>query len=123
MQLDDHLNLSGPPSACTNLAVQSKTSSSAIIRWNRPETVGRPDYYYNVYVSDPDRVNTFIQDNNQDYVDGRSRPTYSVSGLRPHTSYVIRVSVHNGVSDQDPNEQMRQCEVNVMTDSAGKRAG
>ena len=41
---------------------------------------------------------------------------YSVSGLRPLTNYTIRVTVHNGVSDQDPGgEQRRRCEVSGVT--------
>ena len=41
---------------------------------------------------------------------------YSVSGLRPLTNYTIRVTVHNGVSDQDPGgEQGRRCEVSGVT--------
>ena len=111
---------SGPPTACTNLRVESRTNTTVNIRWNRPAIIGRPDYFYSVDVSDPDRVNAFVEDNSN-YRDTRVRPTYSVSPLVPHTSYVIRVSVHNGVSDQDPDGHLRTCDVNVMTREGGKK--
>ena len=41
---------------------------------------------------------------------------YTLSGLRVLTDFTIRVSVHNGVSDQDPSgEEQRRCEVNGTT--------
>ena len=49
---------------------------------------------------------------------------YSVSGLRPLTNYTIRVTVHNGVSDQDPGgEQRRWCEVSGVTGDIRKLGG
>ena len=100
--------------------MESRTATTVNIRWNRPAIIGRPDYFYSVDVSDPDRVHAFVEDNSN-YRDTRVRPTYSVSPLVPHTSYVIRVSVHNGVSDQDPDGHLRTCDVNVMTREGGKK--
>ena len=41
---------------------------------------------------------------------------YTLSGLRVLTNFTICVSVHNGVSDQDPSgEEQRRCEVNGTT--------
>ena len=95
------------------------TSTIVVITWSRPEIVGRPDYFYVVEVSDPERVCAFNV-HNSSYVDTHSQPNYTVSPLVPHTSYVIRVNVHNGVSDQDPDGHLRICQVEVMTLQGGK---
>jgi hypothetical protein len=86
----------------------------------RPTDTGRPDYFYRVNVSDPERVNAFNV-HNSNLVNRNMDPIYTVSPLVPHTSYVIRVSVHNGVSDQDPDGHLRICEVEVMTLEGGKK--
>ena len=113
-----HYHPLGPPTACTDLGVQSRTDTTVVVTWVRPEVVGRTDYFYRVNVSDPERVCAFNR-HNSNYIDRLLRPTYTVSPLVPHTSYVIRVSVHNGVSDQDPNGHLRICEVEVMTLEGG----
>ena len=42
--------------------------------------------------------------------------SYTLTGLDPFTSYTIRVTVHNGVSDQDAAGKVnRQCEVTTTT--------
>ena len=54
-------------------------------------------------------------------VDQGSTVSYEVTGLVPFTSYVLRVSVHNGVSDLDPNRAGgRVSEVASMTEEARK---
>ena len=110
----------GPPNACTNLMVDSRTDTTVVVTWRRPTVTGRPDYFYVVEVSDPERVCAFNEHNSR-LVNRNIRPTYTVSPLVPHTSYVIRVSVHNGVSDQDPDGHLRICEVEVMTLEGGKK--
>lgn len=41
---------------------------------------------------------------------------YSIDGLIPGTDYTIIVTVENGVSDQDlQNEQLRRCELRLIT--------
>jgi hypothetical protein len=95
-------------------------STTVDVTWTRPTVIGRDDYFYVVEVSDPDRVNAFNV-HNSNLVNETIQPTYKVSPLVPHTSYVIRVSVHNGVSDQDPDGHLRICEVEVMTLEGGKK--
>ena len=42
---------------------------------------------------------------------------FTVTGLIPFTSYIIRVTTHNGVSDQDPdNTNSRIAEVSNRTE-------
>ena len=100
--------------------VNSRTDTTVVVTWRRPTVTGRPDYFYRVEVSDPERVNAF-NEHNSNLVNGNIQPTYSVSPLVPHTSYVIRVSVHNGISDQDPDGHLRICEVEVMTLEGGEK--
>ena len=114
----------GPPTACTDLMVDSRTNTTVVVTWRRPTVTGRPDYFYRVEVSEVDlsdpRVNAF-NEHNSNLVNRNIQPTYTVSPLVPHTFYVIRVSVHNGVSDQDPDGHLRFCEVVVMTLEGGKK--
>ena len=44
----------------------------------------------------------FIQHNSNPFIQDSPLVQYSLSGLRPLANYTIRVTVHNGVSDQDP---------------------
>ena len=54
-------------------------------------------------------------------VDQGSTVSYEVTGLVHFTSYILRVSVHNGVSDLDPDgADGRVSEVTAMTEEARK---
>ena len=47
--------------------------------------------------------------------------SYEVTGLVPFTGYILRVSVHNGVSDLDPDEaDGHVSEVTATTQEARK---
>lgn len=54
-------------------------------------------FYYVVEFSDPDYIANYIRHSNSDLTD----TFYTLDHMRPFTSYTIRVSVHNRVSDQD----------------------
>ncbi len=83
------------------------------MRWERPEITGRDDFYYNIFYSEDNQ--TFTQHNSRPYVKQDSLVDYSVSGLRPLTTYTIRVIPENGVSDQEDGGQNRSCDVVTMT--------
>ena len=111
-------SFAGPPSACRNLQViESRTRANTItVMWKRPLTTGRDDYYYNVHHSNPDLQGSFLLHNINPFIKTSPLVRYSVSGLRPLTNYTIRVSVLNGVSDQDTSgEEGRRCEVTAIT--------
>ena len=74
------------------------TSTSITIAWEDPEDVGRPDYYYVIEYSDPDDASIYHR-HNENGIQGNN---YTLDNLRPYTIYIIRVTVHNGVSNQDP---------------------
>ena len=91
-----------------------QTTSIAVSWSSSTETSGRSDLYYQVEYSDPDIPGTFIAR----YTRSTS---YTINGLEPHTSYCIRVSAHNRVSDQDPDRsQIRTVEECTRTDEASK---
>ncbi len=112
----------GPPSACRNLLVNTaRTQANTIaITWERPFTTGRDDFYYNILYTDPDFPGEirFIQHNLDPFIKDSPLAQYSLSGLRPLTNYTIRVTVHNGVSDQDPGgREEKMCQVSVTTEN------
>ena len=112
------MTLSGPPSACTGLTVdhQRTRENSITVRWNRPAITGRRDYFYNIHHSNPDLPGNFTKFNTNPYISTTPFLQYTVSGLRPLTNYTIRVTVHNGVSDQDlAGEEKRWCEVTATS--------
>ena len=91
-------NKSEPPSAPSGLNLTDVSSTSISVNWSpSAETGGRSDLYYKVEYSDPDNLGSFT---GAVYLNGTS---HTFTGLRPYTSYCIRVSAHNGVSDQDPD--------------------
>ena len=101
-----------------NLRKTRSTDSSLSVSWNHPSSDGeRNDLYYRVQYSDPDRVGVMIE---AECVSGCLTGTScTVSGLRPATRYVVRVSAHNGVSDQDEGGALaRMKEVTLETDAA-----
>ena len=91
-----------PPSAIIDLRVADTTDTTITITWNWPTTTGRSDFFYRVFQSDPNQLGRFIL-SRDNLVDQGSTVRYEVTGLIPFTSYILRVSVHNGVSDLDPD--------------------
>ena len=100
----------------------SRTNTSITIQWTTPTRIGRLDYYYNVEYSDPNDPSRYIQHNRKAITNTITNSnTYRVTGLRPNTTYVIRVSVHNGVSGNDSaNDDDRREEVVANTEEGGK---
>lgn len=96
-----------PPTACTDLHVVALTSNSLTISWSRPAITGRKDYFYKAFHSDPTNSSEFIVVTDS-FVNTGSTVTYEVMGLLPVTLYLVWVTTHNGVSDQDPqNDHLR----------------
>ena len=91
--------------------------SSIIVRWSPPaEDGGRSDLYYQLEHSDPDSLGLYTD---PVYVSGSTR-SRTFSGLRPFTQYCVRVTAHNGVSDQDPDgTHLRRVEECTTTLASG----
>ena len=101
-----------------NLLNTSITSTSLTVKWSTPAILGeRDDLYYIVEYSDPDKVGVMheMQCGEGCLIGTRC----SVTGLRPATTYVVRVTAHNGVSDQDAGGALaRQEKITLTTDIA-----
>jgi hypothetical protein len=83
--------------------------------------IGRDDFHYNIDYSDPDLPGNFIRHNINPLITASPIVRYSVSGLRPLTRYTVRLSVLNGVSEQDPaGEVGRMSEVTATTGDISK---
>jgi len=113
------LNPAEPPTAVRNLTVIDTTNTSITIEWEPPEETGRDhDCVYNVEHSDPDDISKYILHNRTNC---SVTTNTSVTGLRPVTTYIIRISVHNGVSGNDSqNEDRRRRQVNATTQEGSK---
>ena len=102
----------GPPTAARNLQVTHSTSTNITVQWDPPVRTGRPDYYYVIEYSDPDDASIYNRHNKDDVKGTR----YTLDNLRADTIYIIQVSVHNGVSDQDSeNADERIVQINART--------
>ena len=113
----------GPPSVARNFhTLESRTRANTItVMWERPLITGRDDYFYNIQYSNPDIPGSFVQHNSNPLVTTSPVVRYSVSGLRPQTRYTIRLSVLNGVSDQDSaREEGRRSEVMATSGDISK---
>ena len=74
--------------------------NSITVRWSPPAEDGRrTDLYYEVIRSDHNDTRSY---NTKVYRNTNSR-SYTFSGLNPFTEYCVKVTAHNGVSDQDPD--------------------
>ena len=89
-----------PPDPIPNeLRIVSICDTTAVLEWDKPNDVGRSDFYYDVSRSNPDTeesviVAPFLKDNS-------TVVRYTVTGLTQKTTYTFSVCVHNGVSEQD----------------------
>lgn len=109
---------SAPPSGCTSTNVISVTATDITVEWKRPDLIGREDFYYSVYYRELTSLSGITLGpyvNNSDYVD------YTIDGLQPSSQYLIKITIHNGVSDQDmENEISRTCETVASTADIGE---
>jgi len=65
--------------------------------------MGSPVLYYVVEHSDPDDISMYILRTRD-----LTATSYTLDHMRPVTTYIIRVSVRNSVSDQDPQNAARR---------------
>ena len=92
------LFISEPPSYPNGVTVSALPSRKMSVSWSRPsQSGGRSDLYYTVQHSDPDTLGQFIGTTCL----SSSATSHTYTDLRPGTQYCIRVTAHNGVSDQD----------------------
>ena len=91
----------------------SPQSGNITVRWSSPtQTGGRSDLKYIVEHSDPDNLGSFTGA----VTKSGGSTSHTFTGLRPYTQYCIRVSAHNGVSDQDPDgDHLRRVEECIRT--------
>ena len=105
----------GPPTAVHNLRVTVITSDVITIKWE-PPLVGNPVFYYVVEHSDPDDISKYIL-----RTENLTATSYILDRMRSFTTYIIRVSVRNNVSDQDPqNAAQRTVEIFARTKQGRK---
>ena len=91
------------------------------VRWTRPEGIGRPDFFYTLNYSDPDNIGEFLPATPFKIVNSALSVSRTITGLQPYTTYTIRVTSHNGVSDQDTeNAALRIVTIQVGTLEGGK---
>ena len=104
----------GPPSACRNIKSTFIGAQSLNVEWERPEVTGRDNYYYVLQYTDGESVGSNQVINQSQVV------SQLITGLKPVTKYTITVTVVNGVSNQDKeNEFKRRCELMVTTVEGG----
>ena len=98
-----------------NLRVHELTQTTITLRWEKPSITSRDDFYYEIVRSDENTVSEYTL---LTRLRGDTRATveYRDTQLTPATTYVYRVIVHNGVSDQDSlNVHLRTREVTKTT--------
>ena len=107
------------PTAVRNLAVTITASNSITIEWDPPLRTGE-GFYYVVEYSNPDDISMYNR-HTDNFTDPSNCNCYTVDNLRSYSSYIIRVSVHNHVSDQDEeNADQRVMEVSQRTKEGRK---
>lgn len=107
-----------PPSNPIDIQKERSTESSISFSWSSPTDLGcRDDLYYTVEYSDPDNVGVMLL---ADCGSTCLTDTHcTINNLQPATTYAIRVTAHNGVSDQDRNGELaRIFEFTCPTDIA-----
>ena len=99
-----------PPSACRNIQAIQWTATQITLRWKKPISIGRNDFYYRIEYSDGETTGQHSIESRLDYIQE------VITGLKPDTNYRFTITVNNGVSDQDTrNEKLRSCELTTRT--------
>ena len=112
---------SAPPGPVRNLRVTRVIDTSVTVTWTRPVVTGRSDFYYTLQYSDPDNIGAFLPVPPQRIDNQALTVTDSITGLQPNTPYIIRVTSHNGVSDQDKeNAALRRVDIQVKMQEGGQ---
>jgi hypothetical protein len=89
-----------PPSAPENVSVVAISPREILATWSPPtDHGGRFDLYYEVKISDPQILGEFTPSVYLTNITTR----HVFPELTPFTAYCVRVTAHNGVSDQDPD--------------------
>ena len=115
-----HLYLcTAPPPALFHCGVSvSQTYAHSVrVQWQSPSHCGgRKDCYYEIAVNGQATVRYDPTAFNVDVLE-----SYTINNLQPSTTYLVSVSIHNGVSDQDPDSaKLRQCFIEVKTKEGSK---
>jgi hypothetical protein len=105
-------NSSAPPPPVSDCDVNQRFDTAMAIQWTTPANCGgRSDCYYQIKINNgsPKRHSPVFRPNTQE--------TIIVDDLQPdNTTYAITVSIHNGVSDLDPeNSKNRECLIVAKT--------
>ena len=110
-------NSSAPPPSISNCHINQRFDTAVTIQWRSPANCGgRSDCYYQIKINNdsPKRHSAVFRPNNQEI--------FTVENLQPATTYSITVSIHNGVSDQDPdNAENRECVIVATTIQGSKQ--
>ena len=102
--------IAAPSSACRNIQAIQRTATHITLRWKKPISTGRTDFYYRIEYSDGETTGQHSIESRLDYIQE------TVTGLKPDTTYRFTVTVNNGVSDRDTrNENLRSCELTTKT--------
>ena len=110
--------LPGTLSECTELVVVSNSEKDVMIQWSRPAITGGLQFYYKVFHSDLNTPGSFLLQNGN-FSSPNLTVIYKVSNLVPSQKYRIRVTTHNNVSNRNPGQQQRMCEVTAFTQQEG----
>ena len=112
---------SAPPGPVRNLRVTRVIDTSVTVTWTRPVVTGRSDFYYTLQYSDPDNIGALLPVPPRRIDNQALTVTVPITGLQPNTPYTIRVTSHNGVSDQDTeNAALRRVDIQVRTMEGGQ---
>ena len=107
-----------PPSPPENLTIVAHSPREITATWSPPtDNGGRIDLYYEVKLSDPQTLGKFTPSKFL----SNTTTTYTFSSLTPFTAYCVRVTAHNGVSDQDTDRtHLRTVESCTETPEGGE---
>ena len=114
LQLLSLVCVPGPPSACQYIKTEFVGDQLLNVQWRRPDITGRDDYYYILTYDDGKSVGSHSVINKSQVV------SQLITDLKPATEYTVTVTLVNGVSDQDKeNECKRTCHIRTTTLDGG----
>lgn len=113
--------LAEPPGPPSGQLVTHSDASTITISFIAPEDTGRTDTEFWICYSPLTEIGSAVCDDPVPLDTSSRLQTYTIRGLDAFTSYFMAISSHNGVSDQDSeNDRLRDVSLVGDTTEGGK---
>ena len=105
---------SAPPPPIPECMTSEVHDTRVVLQWRSPPHCGgRTDCYYQIRINNGSAIQNYSTRFMNNF---NAQVTYPINNLQQATNFLIAVSIHNGVSDQDAvHAKLRECSILVLS--------